>query len=163
MKSFKLLYVALISTFILGCGNPTTVNEEKKPKKKVVEHNEDKFAYETEQFADLRILRYKIDGFKKLKKRQKVLAYYLYEAALSGRDITWDQNFKYNLCIRRTLEAVVNSYDGDMNTEDYRKFMVYTKRVWFSNGIHHHYATQKLIPNFVKKFLLNKRSEEYTS
>ncbi len=110
------------------------------------------FEYTVEQFADLRILRYNIPGFDQLSLQQKELLYYLSEAALSGRDINWDQNYKYNLTIRKTLEAIISSYKGDVNSEDYKKLMVYAKRVWFSNGIHHHYSSDKILPEFSQVF-----------
>jgi len=113
---------------------------------------EDTFKYVTEQFADLRIQRYKVDGFDKLTSKQKELVYYLYEAALAGRDIIWDQNYKHNLYIRRTLEGIVNTFNGDKTTPDYAKFLEYTKRVWFSNGIHHHYSNKKILPEFSKEY-----------
>jgi dipeptidyl-peptidase-3 len=106
----------------------------------------EKFEYVSEQFADLRILRYEIPGFDELLLQQKELLYYLSEAALCGRDIAWDQNYKYNLTIRKTLDAIVNEFKGDVNSDDYKKFMVYTKRVWFSRGIHHHYGSEKFFP-----------------
>jgi len=106
------------------------------------------FQYVSERFADIQILRYQTKGFDELSQRQKELAYYLYEAALSGRDIIWDQKYKHNLRIRRTIEAVWNSYKGDRKTEPFRQFEVYSKRVWFSNGIHHHYASDKIMPEF---------------
>ena len=115
---------------------------------------QDNFKYTAEQFADLRIQRYKVPGFDELSLKQKQLAYYLYQAALSGRDIMWDQNYKNNLSIRRTLEAIVNSYNGDRKTTEFEKFMVYTKRVWFSNGIHHHYANLKFTPEFSKEYFI---------
>ena len=117
------------------------------------DNKQDGFKYLTEQFADLRIQRYKIDGFENLSLKQKKLAYYLYQAALSGRDIIWDQNYKNNLYIRRTLEAIVRTYNGDRNSPEFAKFMEYTKRVWFSNGIHHHYSNRKFKPEFSKEFL----------
>lgn len=113
---------------------------------------DDDFKYQTEQFADLRILRYRVPDFEKLTAKQKELIYYLYEAGLSGRDIIYDQNYKHNLAIRRTLEAIVNNYPGDRSTQEFEKFMVYTKRVWFSNGIHHHYSTIKFLPEFSKEY-----------
>lgn len=108
----------------------------------------DTFKYATEQFADLKILRYQVPGFEELTAKQKELLYYLYEAALSGRDILWDQNCKYNLTVRKTLETILETYNGDKNTDDYKKFLVYAKRVFFSNGIHHHYSTNKIQPEF---------------
>lgn len=112
----------------------------------------EEFQYFSEQFADLQIARYRVPGFEELGARQKEMLYYLYQAALSGRDITWDQNYKHNLCVRRTLEAIVRDYTGDRETEDFRKFMLYTKRVWFSNGIHHHYGSAKFIPEFSQEY-----------
>lgn len=104
------------------------------------------FEYVSEQFSDLRILRYEVPGFDQLTLQQKELLYYLSEAALCGRDIMWDQNYKFNLTIRKTIDAIVNEYKGDVNNEDYKKFMVYAKRVWFSRGIHHHYGSEKFFP-----------------
>ncbi|MDA2925192.1 dipeptidyl peptidase 3 [Acidobacteria bacterium AH-259-L09] len=111
------------------------------------------FQYETEQFADLRILRYRVPGFESLTPKQKELLYYLYQAGLSGRDIIWDQNYRHNLYIRRTLENIVETYEGDRDSADWGNFMVYTKRVWFSSGIHHHYSTLKILPEFTEQYL----------
>ena len=112
----------------------------------------DKFDYTVEQFADLQILRYRVPGFENLSLQQKELVYYLTEAALQGRDILFDQNGKYNLRIRRTLEAVYTGYKGDKNTPDFKAMEVYLKRVWFSNGIHHHYGSEKFVPGFAPEF-----------
>jgi dipeptidyl-peptidase-3 len=98
------------------------------------------------------VLRYQVPGFETLSAKQKELAYYLYEAALCGRDIIWDQKYRNNLIVRRTLEAIWTSYSGDKNSDNYKAFEEYTKRIWFSNGIHHHYASEKIIPNFSKDF-----------
>ena len=112
----------------------------------------DKFDYTVVQFADLQILRYRVPGFENLSLQQKELVYYLTEAALQGRDILFDQNGKYNLRIRRTLEAVYTGYKGDKNTPDFKAMEVYLKRVWFSNGIHHHYGSEKFVPGFAPEF-----------
>lgn len=112
----------------------------------------DKFDYTVEQFADLQILRYRVPGFENLSLQQKELVYYLTETALQGRDILFDQNGKYNLRIRRTLEAVYTGYKGDKNTPDFKAIEVYLKRVWFSNGIHHHYGSEKFVPGFAPEF-----------
>ncbi|GAB7087744.1 dipeptidyl-peptidase 3 family protein [Marinifilum fragile] len=112
----------------------------------------DTFKYQTEQFADIKILRYQVPGFGDLSLQQKKLIYFLAEAARCGRDILFDQNNKYNLRIRRTLEAIVKSYDGDRESEDFKNFLVYTKRVWFSNGIHHHYSMDKFLPDFDEEY-----------
>lgn len=108
--------------------------------------NDGTFQFQTEQFSDLRILRYQVPGFEQLPLQQKELLYYLYEAALAGRDIIWDQNCKFNLSIRKTIEAIVKTYKGDKSSPDYNNFLVYAKRVWFSNGIHHHYNSEKMLP-----------------
>lgn len=106
----------------------------------------DDFKYMTEQFADLKIIRYQVPGFDQLTPKQKELVYYLYQVSLSGRDIIYDQNYKHNLVVRKALENVVSNYTGDQSGEEWSAFMTYTKRVWFSNGIHHHYSTNKLKP-----------------
>ncbi len=113
----------------------------------------EKFNYTVEQFADLQILRYRVPGFEDLSLKQKELVYYLTEAALQGRDILFDQNGKYNLTIRRMLEAVYTGYQGDKSTPDFKAMEVYLKRVWFSNGIHHHYGCEKFMPGFTSDFL----------
>ena len=113
----------------------------------------DKFDYTVEQFADLQILRYQVPGFDELSLQQKELVYYLTEAALQGRDILFDQNGKYNLRIRRALEAVYTGYQGDKNSKDFQAMELYLKRVWFSNGIHHHYGCDKFVPGFSQEFL----------
>lgn len=112
----------------------------------------EKIDYTVEQFADLQILRYRVPGFEDLSLKQKELVYYLTEAALQGRDILFDQNGKYNLTIRRMLEAVYTGYKGDKNTPDFKAMEVYLKRVWFSNGIHHHYGSEKFVPGFTPEF-----------
>lgn len=139
MRTIKYLFILLVAVKITNC-NKEEMNQP------------DNFKYMTEQFADLGILRYKIPGFEELSLKQKEMLYYLYEAALAGRDIYYDQNYKHNLKIRRTLEAIVDSYKGNRDVEDFDKFMVYTKRVWFSNGIHHHYSNMKIIPDFPKEY-----------
>lgn len=112
----------------------------------------EKFSYIVDQFADLQILRYQVPGFENLSLRQKQLLYYLSEAALMGRDILFDQNGRYNLVIRRTLEAVYQYGTVDKSSADYQAFEVYLKRVWFANGIHHHYGEDKFIPGFSEAF-----------
>lgn len=110
------------------------------------------FSYIVDQFADLQILRYQVPGFENLSLRQKQLLYHLSEAALMGRDILFDQNGRYNLVIRRTLEAVYQYGTVDKSSADYQAFEVYLKRVWFANGIHHHYGEDKFIPGFSEAF-----------
>lgn len=110
--------------------------------------SQDRFRFEYERFADIQILAYQLPGFAQLSTRQKTLLYYLAQASYAGRDIMWDQNFKHNLRIRRTLEAVVRHYPGDRSTEAFDAFMTYVRQVWFANGIHHHYSTLKFEPRF---------------
>ena len=112
----------------------------------------DDFAYSVDRFADLEVLRYRVPAFESLAPRQKELVYYLTEAALQGRDILFDQNGKWNLAIRRTLEAVYTQYEGDRSGADFRELEKYLKQVWFANGIHHHYSTDKFTPGFSREF-----------
>lgn len=112
----------------------------------------DDFTYEVDAFADLQILRYKVPEFDSLSLQQKELVYYLAQAAAEGRDILYDQNGKYNLAIRRTLEAIYENYSGDKADKNYQEFETYLKRVWFSNGIHHHYGEEKFLPGFTPEF-----------
>ena len=132
--------VTVLSLLTACGGNPKTTAEA------------EKIDYTVEQFADLQILRYRVPGFEDLSLKQKELVYYLTEAALQGRDILFDQNGKYNLTIRRMLEAVYTGYKGDKNTPDFKAMEVYLKRVWFSNGIHHHYGSEKFVPGFTPEF-----------
>jgi dipeptidyl-peptidase-3 len=115
----------------------------------------DDFQYNDERFADLQMLRYKVEGFENLSLKQKTLIYHLSEAALYGRDILFDQNGKYNLRIMRALEAVYTGYAGDKECEDFKSLEVYLKRVWFSAGIHHHYGCEKFVPGFSEEFFRN--------
>ena len=110
------------------------------------------FKYLVDQFADVRIMRYQIPEWEQLSLRQKAYLYCLGEAARCGRDILFDQNFKYNLVIRKTLEAILNSYTGDRSTADFQKLVIYAKRVFFSNGIHHHYAEDKFFPEVSERY-----------
>ncbi|MCP9611262.1 dipeptidyl peptidase 3 [Coprobacter tertius] len=119
----------------------------------ISKHNDNNF-YRVEKFADLEILRYKVTGFEELTLRQKKLLYYLSEAALQGRDILYDQNNRWNLIIRRTLEAIYIYFKGDRDTEEFKNFEIYLKRIWFSNGIHHHYSTDKMMPGFPENYFI---------
>ena len=111
------------------------------------------FKVRADRFADIEILRYQVPEFEKLSLRQKKFVYYLSEAALSGRDILYDQNYKHNLTIRQTIHSIVEDYKGDKSTKSWKQFIAYAKRIWFSNGIHHHYSTLKIIPEFNKSYL----------
>lgn len=111
------------------------------------------FQYAGERFADIQMLRYQVPGFDELTLRQKTLIYHLSQASLLGRDILWDQNGRFNLRLRRILEAVYTHFSGDRSSADFAAFAVYMKRVWFSNGIHHHYGCEKFQPGFTQEFL----------
>ena len=113
------------------------------------------FSYEVDKFADLQILRYQVPGFESLTLNQKQLLYHLSQAAIMGRDILFDQNCRYNLAVRRTLEAINENYKGDRSSADYKAMEVYLKRVWFSNGIHHHYGEEKFVPGFSEEFFVS--------
>ena len=147
----KFLLALLMASFIsFSCG------DEKKgsgSKESLEITNSDSFNYIVEQFADIKILRYQITGWEKLTLKEQKLVYYLTQAGLSGRDIMWDQNYRHNLTIRKALENIFTTYKGDKDLEDWKSFEIYLKRVWFSNGIHHHYSNAKLIPEFSSDYL----------
>ncbi len=131
----------MVATMLTSCGmSKTEVSQT------------DDFDYTVEQFADLQILRYKVTDFDSLSLKQKELVYYLSQAALEGRDILFDQNGKYNLTIRKMLETVYTDYQGDKTDTNFVNMETYLKRVWFSNGIHHHYASDKFVPGFTQEF-----------
>ncbi|WP_417608568.1 dipeptidyl-peptidase 3 family protein [Owenweeksia hongkongensis] len=160
MKRVSLVLSA--SIFFMSCNQQGS--EPKEATEEVMnKDSHDNFQWETEQFADLRILRYQIEGWDNLSLKQKELVYYLTQAGLSGRDITWDQYYRHNLEIRNALEAIVKNYNGDKESEDWKNFMTYTKRVWFSNGIHHHYSNAKMKPGFEKAYFEQLLSESNTS
>ncbi|MES2567427.1 MAG: dihydrofolate reductase [Bacteroidota bacterium] len=154
--TIKLFILPISAALFLGAckSNQSDINNEVAMEKidSTKTEQEKPFEYISEQFADLRILRYEIPGFDQLSLQQKELLYYLSEAALCGRDIFWDQNYKYNLTIRKTIDAIIENYKGDVNSEDYKKFIVYAKRVWFSRGIHHHYGSEKFFPECSQEF-----------
>ena len=158
LLAFFLLFV------VVGCG-PTSEDFQSLEATSVVasEPDYDGFVWQTEQFADLKIVRYQIPGWDKLNKRQQALVYCLNMAGLSGRDIMYDQNNRYNLRIRRMLENIYTSYDGDKNTIGWDRFETYMKKIWFSNGIHHHYSNKKHLPEFGNEYfdhLLSSTSTE---
>lgn len=134
----------MVAALLVSCGGTKTANV-----------TTDDFDYTVDQFADLQILRYKVHGFDDLPLKQKELVYYLSQAALEGRDILFDQNGKYNLTIRRMLEVVHANYQGDKQDTNFVNMETYLKRVWFSNGIHHHYGSEKFVPRFTSEFLKN--------
>ena len=112
----------------------------------------EKFDYNVDRFADIQVLRYQVPGFEQLTLNQKIYVYYLTEAAIYGRDILFDQHGKYNLQIRKLLENIYQNYSGDKNSADYAAMVKYMKQVWFANGIHHHYSTDKFVPEFSQEF-----------
>ncbi|WLD24466.1 dihydrofolate reductase [Flavobacterium dauae] len=119
--------------------------------------------FETEQFADVQVLKYDIPGWEKLTLKEKKLVYYLAQAGYAGRDIFWDQNYKYNLKIRAALENIYQNYKGDKNSENWKNFEIYLKRIWFSNGIHHHYSNDKIKPGFPQTYLQTLLKETKTN
>lgn len=153
MKLKNLLILCASAALIAsGCSNN---NHQETDKTKAVEVDTMPFEVDAERFADLQVLRYQVKGFDELSLQQKQLAYYLYEAAMCGRDIIYDQKYKYNLTIRKTIDAIYSTYTGDKASEDWKKFEVFAKRIWFSNGIHHHYSNMKMMPEFSKEYFMN--------
>jgi len=138
----KLLSIYILSIITLfSCNNNSEAIKE--------------FNFFAEKFEDIQVLRYQIPGFDELSLNQKKLVYFLTEAGLAGRDIMYDQNYRHNLSIRRALEKIYTNYDGNKNADEWKSFEVYLKRIWFANGIHHHYSNDKFDPNFSKEYLKN--------
>jgi dipeptidyl-peptidase-3 len=137
----KKISLAFMSLLFIACGSKHTTTPQ-------IEN----FNYKVERFADIEILRYRVPDFESLSLKQKELIYYLTQAALEGRDILFDQNNRYNLLVRRTLETIYENYQGDKNSDDYKSFTTYLKQVWMGNGIHHHYSEDKFTPEFSKAF-----------
>ncbi len=123
------------------------------------ENAKNDFRYTIDEFADIKIMRYTVPGWDSLTLRQKSLVYHLGEAAKYGRDIIWDQNFRYNLEIRHMLESILENYKGDRQGEEWEKFLTYAKRVFFSNGIHHHYAEDKILPECGREYFAGLMTE----
>ena len=145
MKTKYLIGLILSSVVFFSC------MDQKKSENTVNKANN--FSYNVEQFADIKVLRYQIPGWENLTLKEQKLVYYLTKAGLSGRDIIWDQNYRHNLTIRKALENIYSNYECDRNNEDWNNFEVYLKRVWFSNGIHHHYSNAKFTANFSSEYL----------
>jgi dipeptidyl-peptidase-3 len=159
---FKVFIVALLMAGITwSCKTETAENKEFK--EELIELSNDDFPYTLEQFADLKILRYQIPGWEELTLKEQKLVYYLVEAGLSGRDIMWNMNYRHNLKIRKALENIYLNYEGDKTTDEWKAFEVYLKRVWFSNGIHHHYSNAKLPVDFSPEFLKKLLAETNTT
>jgi dipeptidyl-peptidase-3 len=138
MKKTTLIYM---TGLLMACGTVVATTPKTKD-----------FRYSVDKFADIEILRYRVPDFEKLSLKQKEMIYYLNQAALEGRDILYDQNNKYNLCIRRTLEAIYVNYKGDRKSDNFERLTTYLKRVWMGNGIHHHYSGDKFVPEFSEIF-----------
>lgn len=133
----KLIPSAMIAISIMSCDN---------------KHQTDEFDYTADRFADVEVLRYKVPEFESLSAKQKALIYYLSEAAITGRDILWDQNGKYNLRIRQLVEKAYTNFNGDKNSTEFKALEKYLKQIWFANGIHHHYSMDKFAPEFSEEF-----------
>ena len=154
MKIKPIIGLALASTLLISCGktNEKVATDTTEVVTEVKKATTD-FDYTVEQFADIKVLRYQIHGFDALTLKEQKLVYYLTQAGLAGRDMMWDQNYRHNLTIRKALENVYANYSGDKTTENWNNFEEYLKRVWFSNGIHHHYSNAKLTPTFDQAYL----------
>ncbi|MGJ8684313.1 MAG: dipeptidyl-peptidase 3 family protein [Nonlabens sp.] len=139
MKYLKMAGLALAATAFIACNKDVP---------KSMEAPADEFSYNVTEFADIGVLRYQIPGWEELNLQQQKLVYYLTQAGLSGRDIIWDQNYRHNLALRKGLESIYTTYDGDKNDANWKKFETYLHRVWFANGIHHHYSMDKMKPSF---------------
>jgi dipeptidyl-peptidase III len=144
MKSAYYFFIALFALIIGSCTPENTGTDETAQDSTAQEE----FEYVADRFADIQVLRYKVPGFEGLSLKEKQLAYYMYMAGRCGRDIFFDQKYKHNLRIRKTLEAILTSYSGNKNSDDYNKFLTYCKRFFFANGIHHHYSSAKMLPEF---------------
>ena len=149
MKLKSILSAAFVATLLWSCGNDKAEKLTTQEEPKV----ETAFNFNVEEFADIKILRYQIPGWEKLTLKEQKLVYYLTQAGLAGRDIMWDQNYRHNLKIRKALENVYTNYKGDKTADNWLAFETYLKRVWFSNGIHHHYYNDKLKPEFSQDYL----------
>jgi dipeptidyl-peptidase III len=154
MKSRFIIAISLSALLLTSCSEK---NKTENPKSNDDKQNsrivgEDGRLYQSEQFADYRVLHYYVNGFEKLTPKQKELVYYLYEAGLAGRDIMWDQNCKYNLPIRQAMEKIYTTYTGDKNTDDWKNLELYLKQMWAHTGIHHHYNNTKNMPAFTENY-----------
>ena len=141
MSLTKFIFPAMAALAITSCASKAT------------EQQTDDFDYTVDRFADIEVLRYKVPDFENLTPQQRILIYYLTEAAITGRDILWDQNGKYNLAIRDLIENVYTNYDGDRDNADFKALETYLKQIEFANGIHHHYSMDKFTPGFTREFL----------
>lgn len=145
MKLNTVACIVLASALFLSCGDKKQTETEQVT-------STEQFDYSVDQFGDIEVLRYQVPGWDDLTLKEKELVYYLSQAGYAGRDIIWDQNYKHNLAIRKALENIYENYKGDKDSEDWKEFLVYLKRVWFSNGIHHHYSNDKIKPGFSQAY-----------
>ena len=148
----KTILGAAMATIIMASCAAENATENTVPDATEMVKESTEFEWIVEDFADLRVLRYQIPGWENLSLKQQEYVYYLTQAGYEGRDIIWDQNYRHNLVIRKALENIVTNYAGDKSSTDWSNFMDYTKRVWFSNGIHHHYANYKFAPEFTQDY-----------
>lgn len=162
---FKFIPLALAGMlFLNSCGETAKKEDTKKPEKQEQTTASDSdFNFVLDEFADVKVLHYQIPSWDELSLQQKKYAYYLVQAGLEGRDIFWDQNYKHNLKIRKALENIYTNYEGDQSSEDWKNFETYLKRVWFANGIHHHYSNVKFNPHFSQDYLKKLMEETNTS
>lgn len=144
MKLNTIAGLFLTASVLVGCNKEKTETIEVKA--------EAPFEFVAEEFADIKVLRYQVPGWENLTLKEKELVYYLTQAGTAGRDIHWDQNYRHNLKIRKALENIYQNYNGDKGSADWKNFEIYLKRVWFSNGIHHHYSSDKIKPDFSKEY-----------
>ena len=151
MKKKYLIGMLLTAMIVMSCADKKKTSDSSK--EQIGIEKSTNFDHNVEQFADIKVLRYQISGWENLTLKEQKLVYYLTQAGLSGRDIIWDQNYRHNLTIRKALENVYTSYEGDKTSENWKSFETYLKRVWFSNGIHHHYSNAKLPTNFSSDYL----------
>lgn len=149
MKNTFFIAMVMCGLLFFSCKE----NKDDKPLAQVETVQSTDFDYNVESFGDIKVLRYQIPGWEKLTLKEQKLVYYLTQAGLAGRDIMWDQNYRHNLTIRKALENVYTNYKGDKTINDWKNFETYLKRVWFSNGIHHHYSKDKLKPEFSSEYL----------
>lgn len=147
MKLNTIACIVLASTMFMACNK----NKTEESNADLIENTEN-FEFSVDQFADIEVLRYQVPGWENLTLKEQTLVYYLSQAGYAGRDIIWDQNYKHNLKIRKALENIYVNYAGDKESEDWANFVVYIKRVWFSNGIHHHYSNDKIKPAFSESY-----------
>ncbi len=159
MKNTFFIAMAMSGLLFFSCAD----DKNKKEPQEIAKVETNDFDYNVDQFADLRILRYQIPSWDNLTLKEQKLVYYLTQAGLAGRDIMWDQNYRHNLAIRTALENVYRTYTGDKESEDWKNFEIYLKRVWFSNGIHHHYSNDKIKPDFSSEYLQTLLSETSTT